>query len=104
MKTEVYSWRVSPQRKADLEDEARREKTSLASLLDQITGEWLEERRGSRNGDEAEQAAIRRRVMATVGSIRSGDPTLSSRAREIVRERIARKHVEESNAYRRRSH
>jgi hypothetical protein len=101
MKTEVYSWRVSAERKADLESEARREGTSLAGLLDRITTDWLEERRNSRNGDEAEQAAIRKRVMATVGTIRGGDPTLSTRAREIVRERIARKHAKESNASRR---
>ncbi len=39
--------------------------------------------------------------MATVGTIRSGDPTLATRAREVVRERIARKHTEESRASRR---
>jgi len=98
MKTEVYSWRVSAARKAELESEARREGTSLAGLLDEITGKWLA---GRSNGDGAEQAALRRRVMASVGTIRSGDPTLATRAREIVRERITRKHAEESNAARR---
>ncbi len=101
MKTAVYSWRVSVGRKAELEEEARREGTSLAQLLDQITAGWLHHRRHARNGDEAEQAAIKRRVMATVGTIRSGDPTLSTRAREVVRERIVRKHAKESDAPRR---
>jgi hypothetical protein len=101
MKTEVYSWRISAARKADLESEARREGTSVAELLDRITAEWLQQRRKSRNGEEAEQAALRRRVMATVGTIHGGDPTLASRAREVVRERIARKHAEESRASRR---
>jgi len=101
MKTEVYSWRVSAQRKAELESEARREGTSLAALLEQITAGWLQERRNSRNGDEAEQAAIRRRVMATVGSIRGGDPTRSERASELVREIIRKKQLKESNASRR---
>jgi len=101
MKTEVYSWRVSPQRKAELEGEARREGTSLAKLLDDITANWLEEQRNSRQGDQAEQAAIRKRVMATVGTIRSGERTLSTRAREIVRERIVRNHLKESHASRR---
>lgn len=101
MKTEVYSWRVSAQRKAELESEARREGSSLAALLEQITANWLQERRNSRNGDEAEQAAIRRRVMATVGTIRGGDPTRSQRARELVRESIRQKHLRESNASRR---
>jgi hypothetical protein len=101
MKTEVYSWRVSATRKADLESEARREGTSVAELLERITSDWLQERHASRNGEEAEQAALRRRVMATVGTIRGGDPTLATRAREVVRERIARKHAEESRASRR---
>ncbi|MGA7379746.1 MAG: hypothetical protein WBX03_02750 [Terriglobales bacterium] len=101
MKTEVYSWRLSPQRKAELESEARRGGTSLAKLLEQITGNWLEAQRKSRNGDEAEQAAIRKRMMATVGTIRGGDPTRSQRASELVREIIRQKHEKESNAFRR---
>lgn len=101
MKTEVYSWRVSAQKKLELELQARREGKSVAQLLDEISSEWLEERRDSRNGDEAEQAALRRRVMKTVGTIRSGDPTLATKAREIVRERIVRKHTQEADASRR---
>jgi hypothetical protein len=98
MKTEVYSWRLSAQRKADLESEARREGLSVAGLLDKITSDWIRERR---NGDEEEQAAIRRRVMKTLGSIRGGDPTRSQRASELVREIILKKHLRESNASRR---
>lgn len=101
MKTEVYSWRLSAQKKADLESEARREGKSLARLLERITGNWLEERRNSRNGEEAKQAAIRKRVMATVGTIRGGDPTRSQRASELVREIIRQKHEKESHAFRR---
>jgi hypothetical protein len=101
MKTEVYSWRVSAAKKADLESEARREGTSVAELLEKITADWLQERRTSRNGEEDEQAALRRRVMATVGTIRGGDPTRSQRAGELVREIIRQKHARESNASRR---
>jgi len=98
MKTEVYSWRVDAIRKADLESEARREGTSLAGLLDRITAGWLRQRR---NGEEAEQARIRKRVMAAVGTIRSEDPTRSKRASELVREIIRQKHEKESVASRR---
>ena len=49
--------------------------------------------------DDAEQAAIRKRAMAAIGSIRSGDPTRSARASELVREIIARKHAKESRAF-----
>ena len=101
MKTEVYSWRLSAQRKAELETEARRERTSLAKLLDQITADWLTERRNGHANDEAEQAALKRRILATVGTIRGGDPTRSEHASELVREIIARKHAKESHASRR---
>lgn len=102
MKTAVYSWRVSQQKKAELEDESRREGTSLAQLLDDITTEWLTVRRNRKDRDEsAEQAAIRTRAAAAIGSIRGGDPTRSARASELVREIIHKKHVEESHAARR---
>jgi hypothetical protein len=102
MKTEVYSWRLSADRKAELEAEARRERTSLSALLDRVTADWLAERRNGHSNDDAEQAAIRKRVMATVGTIRGGDPTRSERASELVREIIHKKHVKESNALARR--
>jgi hypothetical protein len=100
MKTEVYSWRVSAQKKADLEAEARREGISLAKLLEQVTAHWLSARRDARNGDEAEQAALKRRVMATVGTI-SGPRIAAETAREVVQRRIRQRHAEESNAARR---
>jgi hypothetical protein len=73
----------------------------MAELLEKITADWLQERRSSRNCEEAEQAALRRRVMATVGAIHGGDPTRSQRAGELVREIIRQKHARESNASRR---
>lgn len=84
-----------------MESEARREGISVAELLETITSDWLQELRTSRNGEEAEQAALRHRVMATVGTICGGDPTRSQRSRELVREIIRRKHERESNASRR---
>jgi len=101
MKTEVYSWRLSADKKSELEGEARRANTSLAALLDDITTDWLNQRRSGSQEDEAEQAAIRRRAAAAIGSIRSGDPTRASRASELVREIIVRKHAKESRASRR---
>jgi hypothetical protein len=92
MKTDVYSWRVSSQRKAELESEARREGTSLAGLLEQITEHWLQERRNSRNGEAAEQAEIRRRAAPAIGSVRGGDPTRSSRSSQLVREVLTKRY------------
>jgi hypothetical protein len=98
MKTEVYSWRLSAGRKAELEAEARREGTSVAELLEQITSDWLAGRENGRAGDAAEQAAIRKRAAAAIGSIRGGDPARSARASQLVREIIARKHIKEARA------
>ena len=92
MKTEVYSWRVAAARKAELESEARRERTSLAKLLDQVTADWLQERRNGRNGDDAEQAAIRKRAASAIGSVRGGDPTRSSRASELIKESLRKRY------------
>lgn len=92
MKKEVYSWRVSTQRKAELESAARAEGKSLAGLLDAITEDWLTERRNSHNGDKAEQEAIRRRAMAAIGSIRGRDPMRSSSASELVRESLRKRY------------
>jgi hypothetical protein len=102
MKTEVYRWRLSAARKAELESEARRKGTSVSNLLEQITAEWLAERRKGDSGDDAEQAAIRRRAQPVIGSIHGGDPTRAERASQLVREIIYRKHLKESNAFARR--
>jgi hypothetical protein len=101
MKTEVYSWRLSAEKKAALEGEARREGTSLSALLDGITGDWLGARRDGNGDDEAEQAAIRKRAAAAIGSIRGGDPMRAARASELAREIIRHKHAKESRASRR---
>lgn len=92
MKTEVYSWRLSTQKKTDLEYEARREQSSVADLLEQITSDWLEQRRSSRPDEEAEQATIRARAAAAIGSLSGGDPSRSSNASPRVREIIRSKH------------
>ena len=67
-KTEVYSWRVASDRKTALENEARREGTTVAALLDHITQEWLEAKRGV-TGDEAEQARLHARAGKAIGAI-----------------------------------
>jgi hypothetical protein len=102
MNAEVYSWRLSAERKAELESEARREGISVSKLLEEITTDWLAQRRNDHSDDEAEQAALRKRVMATVGTIRSEDSTRSQRTGELVREIIYKKHRKESDALKRR--
>ena len=49
-KSEGYSWRVTPEVKAALEQEARREGQSVGGLLEQIALAWLTARRQTDGG------------------------------------------------------
>jgi hypothetical protein len=99
MKSEVYSWRLTPEMKTRLESEARRSGKSVAEVLEQISANWLDARAASY--DNEMEGKIRKRIMATVGTIRGGDPHRASRSKELVREIIRRKHAKERDASRR---
>jgi hypothetical protein len=87
-KTEVYSWRVDPQIKMALEEEARSQGKSVAAVLDTIAKQWLQRRKRNNGDDEAEQARLHAKVMKLAGSISGGDPHRSEKVRESVRERL----------------
>jgi hypothetical protein len=93
MKSEVYSWRLAPELKADLEEAARRERVSVARLLERIAREWLKARAAAAQDDEAEQERLRAIALQFVGTLRSGDPDLSEKVSERVRERLLRAHA-----------
>jgi hypothetical protein len=103
MKTAVYSWRLEPEKKADLEIELRRDGLHLSALLDDLTTSWLRDRRNGNGNDDAEQAAIRKRAAAAIGAASGGDPTASERSRELVRDAIYEKYLKEVNAPNHRS-
>ena len=56
-KSEVYSWRLSPALKAELEAAARAEKIPLSALLERLALDWLKDR--GRSDDEAEKRRMR---------------------------------------------
>jgi hypothetical protein len=87
-KSEVYSWRVAPEVKAALEQEARRDGQSVGGLLERIAVEWLTTRRQETNGGD-EQARMRAVAAKTFGAIAGGDPDRSMRVRNTVRRRLA---------------
>jgi hypothetical protein len=93
MKTEVYSWRLSPDLKSDLEEAARRERVSVSRLLERIAREWLKARAAAAEDDEAEQERLRAIAMRYVGTIRGGDPDRSAEVSKRVRELLARKYA-----------
>ena len=81
-KSEVYSWRVTPALKAELEAAARAEKLPLSTLLERIAEDWLKGRRSS--GKEAEQRRLRAALMACVGTYKG--PAVESATNERVRQ------------------
>ncbi len=87
-KTEVYSWRVDPQIKMALEAEARRQRRSVADVLDMIAKEWLASRKADDWQDDAEQARLHAAAAKWIGSISGGDPHRSQKVRETVRKRL----------------
>ena len=91
-KSEVYSWRVSPETKRALEFEARREGESLGNLLERITREWVETRRESRMGDALEQARLHAAADKCFGAIAGSDPARSEKVRSEVRRRLREGH------------
>ena len=91
-KTEVYSWRISPDLKSALEDAARHEGMSVARLLDRIVTAWLQHT--ATDGDEE---AVQRRLHAaaekTIGAIHGGDPQRAAQATERIRAKLRRRHA-----------
>jgi hypothetical protein len=87
-RSDVYSWRVAPQVKAALEQEARREGQSVGGLLERIATEWLTARRRETDTDD-EQARVHALAAKIFGAIAGGDPHRSAMVRTAVRRRLA---------------
>lgn len=92
MKSEIYTWRVSPDVKSALETEARRKKVTLAALLDQLARQWLQDRRAQLAGEAAGQSRLHVQAQKSIGKIAGKNPSRAGSVRVLVRERLARKH------------
>jgi hypothetical protein len=93
MKTEVYSWRISPERKMALEAEARRSGKTFAALLDHIAEDWLLARTSVNSEDSEEQARLQAAAARTFGSISGSDPLRGENARLLIRKRLQKRHA-----------
>ncbi|MEA2601839.1 MAG: hypothetical protein QOF89_2831 [Acidobacteriota bacterium] len=91
MKTEVYSWRLSPHLKSQLQEAARVEQKSLSDLLEEIVKNWLQLTYSQPSGEEERQRRVREAVMKCAGTI-EGEPDLAENARSEVRARLARRY------------
>ena len=92
MKTEVYSWRLSPELKADLERAARRRKLRLSALLDIAAREWLTKNAQDVSDDE-EQKRLHAIAERYIGVFASGNRRGSQTVRDTVRKRLARRYA-----------
>jgi hypothetical protein len=93
MKSEVYSWRLSPHLKTELEEAARAEQKSMAELLEQIAEDWLRGALDRGSSEEERQKRLREAAMKAVGTIESGRTDRAENARTEVRARIAHRHA-----------
>lgn len=88
-KSHVYSWRVSEATKKTLEREARRLGVSTAEILERAVRGWVAQRRRDEATDTAEQARLHAEAERVIGTIRGLPPDASTRARDLVRARLA---------------
>jgi hypothetical protein len=89
-KTEVYSWRLAPEKKAALEAEARAAGKTIAEVLDTLSAEWLAGRRSE--DDEAEQRRLHAAVGKTIGTASIGNPRLSETVEQEMHRQLKRQH------------
>ena len=93
IKSEVYSWRVSPQMKRALQETARREKQSVSALLERIVNEAFRNGMRGRGEDEAIlQKRLHAAGMSAIGKLRTGRSDRSKRVRELVRRGLWQQH------------
>ena len=90
-KDEVYSWRVTREMKAPLEDAARRERASVSSLLERIVRSWLDAARRGGSQDAAEQRRLHRAAARLIGTLHGGNARRAEQVRQTVRGRLARR-------------
>jgi hypothetical protein len=81
-KTEVYSWRISPELKQLLASAAKDEGASMAEFLEKIVRAWFREHRDTE--DERRQRELLEAAGKCFGGIAGGDPKRSRSARDAL--------------------
>jgi hypothetical protein len=89
-KNEVYSWRLSAETKSALEETARRNRSSVAKLLDQIVNDWLAQQRRL-NDEETEQQRLHKAALQVIGTIQGDNPDRATNAKALLRARLAKR-------------
>jgi predicted transcriptional regulator len=92
MKTDVYTWRLSRELKADLERQARLRDRPVSFLLELAVRQWLERTMREPADDDA-QAKLHAAAKASFGVISSGHSDRSESVRKNVRKRLRRRQL-----------
>jgi hypothetical protein len=92
MKTEIYTLRLSRDLKEALESAARREKVSIAALLDRGARQLLQREGVEAANDDAEQLRLHAQARKSIGAIAGANRRRAESARSLIRERLTRKH------------
>jgi hypothetical protein len=91
MKSVVYSWRLAPELKTDLERAGRRQRLRLAEVIDIAAREWLA-KNAYAVADDEEQKRLHAKAERYIGVIRGRDPRRSERVTELVKKSLERKY------------
>ncbi|MGA2300523.1 MAG: hypothetical protein ABSG77_07505 [Candidatus Acidiferrum sp.] len=91
MKTEVYSWRLPPSLKADLERVARVRKIRVSAVLDIAVREWLAKNAQEIAGDE-EQKRLHAAAEKCIGVIAGKNPRRAETAAATIRKSLRRQY------------
>ena len=90
MKNQVYSWRLDAELKAELEEAARCNKTTISGLLEVIVNEWLQDQR-TKESDSDLQERLHSSAAQCFGTFNGGVPGRSENVRDTVQDRLKRK-------------
>ena len=90
-KTQVYSWRMAAETKAELQRAAKRTNQSVGGLPERIVGERLDALR-SNGGDLAEQQRLHA-AAAKCMVLRGGNPHRAEEATRAIRAGLAASHA-----------
>ena len=90
MKTEVYSWRLSGELKADLEREARFRRVPVSAVLESAARDWLKNSESTEPEDEAQRKLLAA-AEGCFGVLSGGDPRRAETARDTLRKRLNRR-------------
>lgn len=91
-KTEVYSWRVSAAVKSRLEDAARRERRTVAAVLDELVRLHLALKEQSESEDDVRQRELHTAAARFAGRLAGRDPERATDARGQIRNRLRSRH------------